>query len=219
MHLFQIFRKRQILPGITYLQKNEGDDFQQDDLYIDKKGRYTASKKKGWRIYDDDSWGDLNGEYVDALKAHVTSMITGVTINVWTDFSGFTLVEEDTLTEYLVLGEDTKTIIIGRDGLYQFGGCVHVQNNTTGKITVTILSRILKNGTTELRCSQRGKVEDINASGEDVMSYGGSDLFAVGDTVTLQYYTDNASLEFYSNSNFQESVAATLWMVYLGNNV
>lgn len=153
---------------------------------------------------------------VDTIKAHITSKIDNTAVNTWTDFSGFTIVEEDTITPYLSLNEDGKTFTVDRNGLYMFSGCIHVQNNTTGKITVTILSRIIINNTDETRCSQRGKTEDINANGEDILTYSGTVLLSKGDTIKLQYYNTNANLEFYSNSNFQESIAATLWMIYKG---
>lgn len=155
----------------------------------------------------------------DSLKAHITSKITNPTINSWTNFTGFELVYRDLITDYLQLDTDSKTFEIQRNGLYQFGGCIHIQNNTTGNISVTILTRVWVNGNDEARCSQRGMVTEINSGEEYTVTYNGNQYFYKGDTLTLQYYTDNSDLDFYSNSNFQEQVAATLWMHYIGGKV
>ena len=148
------------------------------------------------------------------FKAHITTPVTNVVTDTWTDFTGFTVVEEESLGGGIVLNDDNKTVSILHPGLYNFSGCIHVQNNTTGQITATLLSRILVNGKDEARCSQRGYTKDINSDGEDILTYSGSVFANEGDTLTLQYYTTNSSLEFYANSNFQEPVAATIVIGY-----
>ena len=219
MKLYDILRKTQTLPGITYLFKREAQDFRQDDLYIDHKGRYTASNKRGWRIYDKGSWQDLNGEYVDTIKVEITNEVSSIAVDTWTDIEGFTVVTDDSLTEYLTLNSDTKTIEARRSGLYMFGGHVNVQNNTTGNITATVLFRLFLNGTEEIRSSQSGKVETINSDNADSFQFSGTIYLHDKDNLRLQYYSTNADLVFNAESAFDNPIAASLWLVYIGDNV
>lgn len=152
-----------------------------------------------------------------SIKAHVTSPITNPTINTWTDFTGFTKIEEDSCGYAIELNTDTKTFVCRERGIYKFGGCVHVQNNTLGNITAKVLIRIYKNGNYESRCSQRGYKKTFNQDTEDVLSYSGIDFYEVGDTLTLQYYITNSDLDFDSADEFDNQVAASVYLNKIGD--
>jgi len=151
------------------------------------------------------------------FKAHRTTIDSDITTNAWTDCTSLTAVSEETVGSAISLNADGKTIDINEDGYYHFGGCVHVENNTgAGFINVTVLIRLVGNGV-ELRCSQRGYVQDIKNGGENVLSYNGTAYLSAGDKVNLQYYTDEATLDFYSNDSFENSVAYTIWLIKIIN--
>lgn len=154
---------------------------------------------------------------VDAIKCHRTTIISTPTTGAWTDFTGFTAVTDESHGPALSLNVDTKTIDIAKKGLYQFSGCIHFQNNTGTAFTdLTVLSRILVNGTDEARCSQRAFVGEKIGNSEGELTYNGTAFLDVGDSLTLQYYTNAATLDFFANSNFDTPVAATILLEYLG---
>lgn len=166
--------------------------------------------------------GQLTDSVVGTLKAHRTTGDTNVTADAWTDTSSLTVIADETQGSVAELNADGKTIDILEDGLYKFGGCVHCQNNTAGLFTgIVVLSRILQNkgeaSEAELRCSQRGYDINIAAGGEDVLSYNGTAALQAGDTLNLQYYTDNSDLEFNSNAAFDNQVAYTIWLTRDGD--
>lgn len=150
------------------------------------------------------------------IKCHRVGAQTSVTTSAWTDCSNFTEIADETQGDVAELDADNKTINILVDGIYQFGGCVHV-NNPTGSIFsgLIILTRLVQNGV-EMRCSQRGKVVNIAAGGEEVISYNGTAALSAGDEVKLQYYTDEADVDFESNANFDNQVAYTIWLIRCG---
>ena len=150
-------------------------------------------------------------------KAHVLGPVDAAGASAWYDFVGFIVIAEETAGGVVGLDNDTKTFHIYQTGYYKFGGCVHIKDNGGGGFNnLTVLMRVMKNGTTEARCSQRGFNRDIKGSGEDILSYNGTDHYNVGDTVTLQYYVSNADVDFDSNDTFSEQVACTIWFNYLG---
>jgi len=152
----------------------------------------------------------------ETIKMHRTTIQNGSTANAWTDCDTFTVIADETQGGIATLNVDGKTLEILKDGLYQFGGCLHVQNNTAGVFSgITVLSRLVQDGT-EMRCSQRGYVINIAAGGEDVLSYNGTAALAAGEEVKLQYYTDNTNVDFFSDSNFDNAVAYTLWLIRVG---
>ena len=154
--------------------------------------------------------------HAQVIKAHILEQVVP-TANAWTDFSNFTVVADETNGDSLALNADTKTIEISREGLYQFGGCIHyIDGGGAGFSDLIVLSRIFINGTDEARCSQRGKDQNLRASGEEVLSYNGTAYLNAGDTLTLQYYTNKANLRFFSNALFDAPVAATIWLIYVG---
>jgi hypothetical protein len=151
-----------------------------------------------------------------AIKAHILTEVTP-TANNWTDFAGFTFVPDESNGDSLSLNADTKTFEINREGLYQFGGCIHYIDDSGGGFNnLIVLSRIYINGSDEARCSQRGKDQTLRPGGEEVLSYNGTAYLNAGDTLTLQYYTNKAALRFFANANFTNPAAATLWMIYVG---
>jgi hypothetical protein len=151
-----------------------------------------------------------------AIKAHILTEVTP-TANSWTDFTGFTFVPDESNGDSLSLNADTKTFEINREGLYQFGGCIHyIDGGGFGFNDLVVLSRIYINGSDEVRCSQRGKDQILRVTGEEVLSYNGTAYLKSGDTLTLQYYTNKTAVRFFSNALFDNPVAATLWMIYVG---
>ena len=150
------------------------------------------------------------------FKAHRLRPQTGSVDTTWTDCFAFEEIEDESCDGVVEL-IDSIHFVIQRTGLYQFGGCVHVQNNTGGGFNdILVLTRLTNNGT-EMKCSQRGYAGDVRAGGEDVLSYNGTASLTKLDTIKLQYYTNNTSLDFTSNSAFDEQVAYTLWLNYIGN--
>lgn len=151
-----------------------------------------------------------------SFKAHVTTLQKVTKINVWRSFTGFTIVQNESPGNLAMLKNDS-CVMVKKEGLYQFGGCVHYKDNLgTGFNDLTILTRINVNGNDEARCSQRGKTMTLRADGEDVLSYNGTAYLKQGDCVYLQYLTDQIDLEFYSSSLFDKQVAVTIWLNYLG---
>ena len=151
-----------------------------------------------------------------AIKAHITSPVETAETDTWRNFTGFVKVESESGGDIMELINDS-TLVCRKAGLYHFGGCIHVQNNTGGGFNdILVLSRIFKNDLTEARCSQRGYAGDIRSGGEDVLSYNGTDNLSLNDTIRLQYYTNNIDLEFDSNAAFTSQVAATIWLIYSG---
>jgi hypothetical protein len=154
--------------------------------------------------------------HAQAIKAHILTEVTP-TANSWTDFTGFTFVPDESNGDSLSLNADTKTFEINREGLYQFGGCIHyIDGGGFGFNDLIVLSRIYINGSDEVRCSQRGKDQILRVTGEEVLSYNGTAYLKSGDTLTLQYYTNKTAVRFFSNALFDSPVAATLWMIYVG---
>jgi len=149
----------------------------------------------------------------ETIKCHITSAITAPTTGSWTNFSDFSVATGESLNSKISLNSDAETFDVSVGGFFQFGGCVHYQNNTTGAITAIVLSRIYVNGTDEVKCSQAGVAEDINADGEGALALNGTTKLAAGDSFTLQYYTDSSDVDFDSNSNFAATVAVSLWLV------
>jgi hypothetical protein len=151
-----------------------------------------------------------------SLKAHIGSDITSITTGAWTDFPGFSVNASESPRDDVFMQGDNTTFEFRRAGLYRFTGCVKVENNTTGSITATVLVRLLKNGTDEMRCSQRQLSVSINQDEQYTLTYGGSDEIVPGDTVTLQYYTDNVDLTFGANQSFANPSTATFATYYDG---
>jgi len=101
--------------------------------------------------------------------------------------------------------------------MYSFGGCIHFQNNSGGDKTPLVASRLYRNGTDELKCSQRAWKGTQKDGGEDVLSYNGTVNLVAGDTVVLQYYIDDNTIDFTSNAVFDNPVAYTLWLIRTGS--
>lgn len=144
-----------------------------------------------------------------AIKAHVGPAITSITTSAWTTIGGFTVNDPESPGNDVIMQADNETFEFRRKGLWTFDGCVKIQNNTTGQITATVLVRLLANGSKEMRCSQRQNTEQINADSEITLPYGGSDELGPGDTVVLQYWTDNTDLTIGANSTFDNPAAVT----------
>lgn len=164
---------------------------------------------------DMDSWQPLRPTAV-STKAHRVDPITDPALNTWTSVSGFSVVEDESPNGFVTLQSDTTTFEIQEPGLYRFNGCFKMQNNTTGQQTARVLIRLYANNTSELRCSQRQWLETINSDSQVTFPYGGTDTLQAGDTIQLQYYTDNDSISFDADDTFQNPVTATFSADYVG---
>ena len=152
------------------------------------------------------------------IKVHRITADTAPTQDAWTDCSKFLQIADETQGGIAVLTADSSHIAILQDGLYIFGGCIHFQNNSGGDKSPLVASRLFLNGTDELRCSQRAWSGTQKNGGEDVLSYNGTASLAAGDTLTLQYYLDDSTIDFTSNAVFASQVAYTLWLVRCGSS-
>lgn len=158
---------------------------------------------------------NLTSVNVKTYKAHITSKVDA-TANAWVNFSNFTAIQSESLGDLGEFINDTS-FKVNETGLYQFGGCIHYKDNLGGGFDeLTILTRIFVNGTDEARCSQRGKTQSLRGDGEDVLSYNGTVFLNDGDVISLQYYTNTADLDFFSSDEFENPVAATIWLIYQG---
>lgn len=153
------------------------------------------------------------------LKAHIATPVTTVTAGAWTTFSGFTINAAETLGGVAELNADTQTVDILQDGLYQIAGCLNYINNSGGIFAnLLVLGRIFVNGATEPRCLQTGTNRPAFANGaQDTLKYLGTEDFKSGDSFVLQYYTDQAGVSFEGNTNFDNPVSATIWLVRCGD--
>ena len=150
------------------------------------------------------------------IKIHRTVADTTPTASTWTDCSTFTEIASETQGSTAELNVDAKTIDILQDGFYLFGGCIHYQNNSGGDKEPLVASRLYLNGTTELRCSQRAQQMTVKDGGENVLSYNGTVSLSAGDSITLQYYLSDNTIDFVSNAVFTNQVAYTLWLIRVG---
>jgi len=156
----------------------------------------------------------------ETIKAHRTTIENAPTTESWTDCDGFALIADESSGTALTLNADTKTIEINRDGIYEFFGCVHYQNNSGGAFAGALVAcRLYINGTTEMKCSQRCSDMELKNNGENTLSYTASANLSDGDTVMLQYYTDESDVDFISNTVFDTQVAWTLTANWCGNEV
>jgi hypothetical protein len=156
-----------------------------------------------------------------SFKAYRETKDDSITTSTWTDCSGFTTITSETQGNVAVLNVDDKTVEILQDGFYIFGGCVYTQNiSESPQPSVTILCRVLKNkagGGEELKCSLRGQLGNIVSGGESSLDYSGTAILESGDTLNLQYFTDNANIVFVDNLNFDNTIAYTIWLVRVGD--
>lgn len=151
------------------------------------------------------------------IKVHRITADTAPIQDAWTDCSKFLQIADETQGSVAVLAADSMHIAILRDGMYMFGGCIHFQNNSGGDKTPLVASRLFLNETDELRCSQRAWSGTVKDGGENVLSYNGTASFSAGDTLTLQYYLNDNTIDFTSNAVFANQVAYTLWLVRCGS--
>ena len=153
------------------------------------------------------------------IKAHRTTIEDSPTQDAWTDCDGLVAIASETSGDMLSLNEDAKTINVLESGLFNFGGCVHYQNNAGGDRRPLVASRLFVNGTTEAKCSQRACKMTSKTGDEEVLSYNGTVNLTAGDTVTLQYYCTDNSIDFISNAVFSDTVAWTIWIKHIGLGV
>lgn len=156
------------------------------------------------------------GPPASAIKAHVNDPITSITTSTWTTIGGFAVNDPESPQDDIFMQADNQTFEARRSGLWVFSGCVKIQNNTTGQITATVLTRLIANGTDEMRCSQRQDTRTFNQDSEFTLEYDGSDELTPGDTIELQYWTDNSNITIGANSNFDSPSAATFEAFYEG---
>jgi uncharacterized ParB-like nuclease family protein len=150
------------------------------------------------------------------IKAHSTTAVTSPTADAWTDCGNLVAVADECSGDMLTLNADGKSIYALKAGIYEFGGCVHYQNNSGGDKEPLVASRILINNTTEAKCSQRATKMTQKDDGEDVLSYNGTVSLDEGEYVRLQYYTSDDSIDFTSNAVFAAQVTWTIWLRFIG---
>lgn len=192
----------------------------QPDPFFDNKIVYAYLYRTNagdlWFTTDDMSSWQRSIQTAISFKAHRVDTLTSPTLNSWTTLGGFVEQTDESPNEFVTLNADGKTLDFNYAGLYRFNGCFKIQNNTTGQTTARVLLRLYANGTTELRCSQRQWLETINADSQITFPYGGTDTLTDGDTIQLQYWTDNDSIDFKADSRFDSPVTATISCDYLG---
>lgn len=202
------------LLGPKSARPSKGDPFYDNNLVYTYIYR-TIAGDTYYTTDDMDSWQSLIKTAI-SYKAHKTDAIPTPALDAWTDVTGFTTQTGESPNGYVTLQADSTTFEFQEDGLYRFNGCLKMQNNTTGQQTARVLVRLYTNQTTELRCSQRQWLETINTNSQVTFPYGGTDVITAGDTMTLQYYTDNDSISFDADDLFKNPVTATFSADYLG---
>lgn len=150
------------------------------------------------------------------IKIHRTTAQDTVVTSTWTNCSKFQVFSDETSGGIMTLSADSTTLTVARTGMYIFGGCIHFQNNSGGDKTPLVAMRLFQNDTTEMRCSQRAWNGTVKDGGENVLSYNGTASLESGNTVNLQYYTDDITIDFQSNAVFSNQIAYTLWFDYIG---
>jgi hypothetical protein len=150
------------------------------------------------------------------IKAHSTTAVTTPTADAWTDCGNLVAVADDSSGNMLELNADGKSVYALKAGIYQFGGCVHYQNNSGSSVTPLVATRILINNTTEAKCSQRADETARQNQAESAITYNGTVSLAVGDYVRLQYYTNTTDIDFTSNAVFDNQIAWTIWLRFIG---
>jgi hypothetical protein len=192
------------------------DNIEVDNLTITSGLTATSITYQGQEL--DDRFVNVTGDtYCSTIKIHRTTAHTGVTTSTWTDCDNFTLITGETTGLAFSLSGDSKTIEINEDGFYQFGGFLNfIDNVGLGFSGVTILSRLYRNKSIEVDGSQAGQNISLIASGSSILNYNGTVYCEDGDTINLQYYTNESNLEFDSNSAFDNKVAYTLWVIKIG---
>jgi len=165
---------------------------------------------------DMDSWKMLRATAA-AFKAHRVEAIPTPVLDTWTSIDSFETVPDESPNGFVTLQSDNTTFELQEPGLYRFNGCLKMQNNSTGQQTTRVLVRLYANNTDELRCSQRQWLETINSDSQVTFPYGGTDIVeSPTKTIQLQYYTDNDSISFDADANFESPVTATFRADYLG---
>jgi hypothetical protein len=152
------------------------------------------------------------------LKMHRTTELTSPTIDAWTNCDEFSIIENETIGTVISANISTGAVTVSKSGLYNFGGCVHFQNDSGGEKRPLVASRIFINNTDEARCSQRDWNGTVKNGGQGALSYNGTVYLESNDYIKLQYYVDDNTIDFISDSVFQNPVAWTLWLTYCGHN-
>lgn len=154
-----------------------------------------------------------------SFKAVIPDTVDAAADSAWTNFTGFTAESNETTSGYIsIVG--SNSLVCGTTGIYQFGGTVHVRNNTATNFgAYKILSRLLKVTSTsaEINGSKAEFCTDsLYAATGLTLNFAGIEYLESGDTVRLQYYTSTDSTDFNNNVLFGDSIAVSISMNYLG---
>ena len=168
---------------------------------------------------DGSAFADTTFDVFPTIKIHRTDTFNVASANTWEAIQFTDTIPNETINGGWYawpVGSDSTKVLIEKSGLYQFGGCVHFQNNTGGnQDSLLVLSRITRNGN-EARCSQREYYEngfkDLSAT---VLPYTGTVFCDAGDTISLEIYCSNTATDFISRPEFENVVAATLWLIWI----
>lgn len=151
-----------------------------------------------------------------SMKVHRSANITTPTTGAWTSVDGFSVVTDESRGREVFLRDDNSTLEVRETGQYLIGGVINFQNNTGSSITPLIASRVLVNGATEVKDTQRVfDGEKLDAS-EDNFSFTGSAFLEKGDYFNLQYYVSTTDVDFSTNSIFDDPIPISLWSIYQG---
>ena len=149
------------------------------------------------------------------IKVHRTDSLKTPIKNTWTPFNMTSKVNDESIgTDFTwpVSGDSSK-VQVNSEGLYKLGGCIHFINPGNSSLSnIKVLTRILQNGTTEARCSQRDWMGDLEGKGVRHLQFTGTAYLMNGDYVQLQYYSNTDKIVFINDSAFMNSVAVTIWL-------
>jgi hypothetical protein len=149
------------------------------------------------------------------IKVHRTDSLKTPTKVTWTPFNMTSKVTDESIgTDFTwpVSGDSSK-VQVNSEGLYKLGGCIHFINPGNSSLSnIKVLTRILQNGTTEARCSQRDWMGDLEGKGVRHLQFTGTAYLINGDYVQLQYYSNTDKIVFINDSAFMNSVAVTIWL-------
>ena len=160
--------------------------------------------------------GSLSWKKARSIKAHRTTAKTGPTAGSWQDCDGLAIIEDETLGGFYQLESDGITLTALEEGLADFGGCIHYQNNSGGDKDPLVAGRLLILPSDEAKCSQRAAKLTQKDGDENTLSYNGTVYLNKGDQVKLQYYVSDNSIDFIDNAVFENPVAWTIWLKFSG---
>lgn len=166
------------------------------------------------RVISGTDTSSMDGYLHNALKVMRVDSISTPAVGSWTAFKFDTLVNAETFGSAIAFApnNDSTKLHITQTGLYQYGGCIHWQNNSGQAQTVKVLSRITRRGI-EVGCSQQEWEGDMGDGGESSFSFTGLMKVTTCDTLQLEYFVSNGNIDFISDANFTNEITTSLYLV------